>query len=192
MKYENKTPIVYLLNLAELYNVENIAERALGDIHFLRQSGCANKLGHHYGYGGLFKHTYEVCVLCESIAKIYEKVHEIKTDELFLSALFHDYGKIWDYELDSSTGEYTSAPHKRTIHHISRSAFEWNIIARSCGYDSVATDRITHNILAHHGQRQYGSPVAPHSRESWLLHCADQISARVDDCDRLDMITIKK
>lgn len=190
MKYDDRKPMGYLLNRADLHKVENIALRALDDTHFLEQSGCAHKLGHHYGKGGLFRHTYEVCVLCESISAPYKKVHNIKEDELFLSALFHDYGKIWDYELDSSTGEFTSAPHKRTIHHISRSAIEWNIIARSCGYDSAATDRITHNILAHHGQRQYGSPVAPKTREAFILYLCDSLSARIDDCDKLDLIDI--
>lgn len=177
---------------AEKFSVCEIAKRVIFDKQFIEQSGCHCELGHHYGKHGLLYHTTDVCVSCMENGFSYSSSYKLNLEELFLSALFHDYGKIWDYEYCEDKDEFVSTEHKRIIHHISRSAIEWNIIARAHDYDSSATERVTHNILAHHGQREYGSPVAPKSREAWILHCCDQMSARVDDCDRLDLITIKQ
>jgi 23S rRNA maturation-related 3'-5' exoribonuclease YhaM len=53
-------------------------------------------------------------------------------------------------------------------------------------------DSVLHAILAHHGRREAGSPVAPKSRIAWLVHLSDQISARMADADTLDIIGHKK
>ena len=167
----------------------------LFDPIFSLQSGCSHEKGHHYGFNGLITHTWEVISLCSNTADFYkwDTSKPIDYVELFLSALFHDVGKCRDYEFPSDDSPtFTSSAHKRTIHHISRSAIEWEKFAeQETLFDTKFVHRVTHNILSHHGQRQFGSPVAPLSREAWILHLCDNISARVDDCDRLDLIQIK-
>ena len=37
---------------------------------------------------------------------------------------------------------------------------------------------------AHHGIRAWGSPVSPNTQLAWLLHLSDNLSARLNDCDR--------
>jgi len=184
-----------LWKMACALNVGKIAAEILNDVNFLHQSGCHHKPGHHYGEGGLLRHTWEVCSLCLQNAAFFLDRHPtIDLRELFLSALYHDYGKVWDYVCDPVTGEYsadTPTKHRRKIHHISRSAIEWEMIARKLNLDLKLTERVTHNILSHHGQREWGSPVAPLTREAWILHLCDNISARVDDCDRLDLVSLK-
>lgn len=125
--------------------------------------------------------------LCMQTADFY-KDQTIDKEVLFIAALYHDLGKVWDYEL--TDGRYTAAPHKRMIHHISRSAIEWEKIASKLKLPEAFIHTVTHCILSHHGQREWGSPVAPFSREAWILHLSDSMSARVDDCDRLDMVII--
>jgi 3'-5' exoribonuclease len=163
------------------------------DPDFSTNSGCHVSRGHHYGTGGLLQHTWEVISLCMSTATFYAEngsAHgKIISDKiLFCAALFHDVGKIWDYAKDSNA----ALPHKRKIHHISRSAIEWNIFCREHNLNNYLTEEVTHCILSHHGQRQFGSPVAPLTREAWILHLSDSMSARVEDCDRLDMVKINK
>lgn len=183
-----------LEDTASALGVLGIAAEILNDPAFLLCSGSHWHKAHHYGKGGLLQHTWEVCSIVLSTATFYlEKHPNIDRVELFLSALFHDYGKVWDYVRDPKTGEYSTNPnkHKRRIHHIQRSAIEWEMIARKhCFYEKL-TERITHNILSHHGQRDWGSPVAPLTREAWILHLADSMSARVDDCDRIDLAALK-
>jgi 3'-5' exoribonuclease len=110
---------------------------------------------------------------------------------LFTSALYHDYGKIWDYDFNPDTEECKLHDHRRKIHHIQRSALEWNKIANFLGLSQPFIDEVVHCILSHHGQREFGSPVSPFTREAWILHLSDNMSARVDDCDRCDVINFK-
>jgi 3'-5' exoribonuclease len=183
-----------LINLARKHNVYALAAPVLGDQRFLTQSGSHTERAHHYGKGGLLLHTYEVCSLALQTAEFYMNFG-IRVDELFLSALWHDYGKIWDYSYDAATDKFApnaETNHKRKIHHISRSAIEWEVAARKLGAEQDFIHRITHNILSHHGRRDYGSPVSPLSREAWILHLCDSLSARIDDCDRIDLVTINQ
>ena len=52
-------------------------------------------------------------------------------------------------------------------------------------------DEVLHCILSHHGQRAWGSPVAPKSIEAWILHLCDGLSARADDYKTLDLFSVK-
>lgn len=146
---------------------------------------------HHCGAGGLAQHTYEVAHLCGN--NNYITKARINDKHLFLAALFHDVGKMWDYEPSSSgiideKTKWEATPHKRIIHHISRSALEWSKAVDTTGLFKDAHDDILHAILAHHGQREWGSPVAPKTKLAWMLHLCDNLSARINDCDKIDRI----
>lgn len=179
----------YLERVADSLHVDHIANHVLGDGRFYLWSGSSRKEQHHYGKHGLVMHTAEVARLC--IANNEYLGDKLDNTELFLSALFHDCGKMWDYAPSSFENEvpdysnWISTPHKRSIHHISRSTIEWNLAAKFKGSEAYI-DAVTHNILAHHGQRAWGSPVAPKSGEAWMLHMCDGISARMNDCDTWD------
>jgi 23S rRNA maturation-related 3'-5' exoribonuclease YhaM len=156
---------------------------------------------HHDFDGGLVKHTREVIDLCFN-AKETLNLKEIDDIELFLSALYHDVGKLRDYTPNTQTNGlivdtkggvslppgFVASPHKRLIHHISRSAIIWsNAVLNTTLYNKYH-DVVLHNILSHHGHREWGSPVAPKTQAAWLLHLCDGISARMNDCDRLDLV----
>jgi len=36
-----------------------------------------------------------------------------------------------------------------------------------------------HSILAHHGEYEFGSPKRPKTIEAFILHCADNMDAKV-------------
>jgi 3'-5' exoribonuclease len=178
-KYQIRTKLIDQWN--ELRSKANIPEE-LGDYilynaYFPEWSGAGRKESHHYGVGGLIIHTNEVIDLM-FLAKV--RLNLTTPDHMiFLSALWHDYGKLWDYQPIGD--EWQNDEHKYKIHHLPRSAIEWNIKARSVGYDVKETDEITHAILSHHGQKAWGSPVEPRSELAWLLHISDHMSARLDD-----------
>lgn len=192
-----KSPFWYrdqLWHMAATLGVSHLADKVLNNTRFLSQSGSLRDIAHHNGHFGLLRHTWEVCSLVLQTAAFYEEEHVIDLKELFLSALFHDYGKVWDYVYDEEAKAWADTPskHRRRIHHIQRSAIEWEMIAREMKVKPECAERVTHNILSHHGQREWGSSVAPYTREAWILHLCDGLSARIDDCDRLDMITVNK
>ena len=180
--------IRYLENLADAFHVGGICDHVLADPRFILWSGSSRPDQHHYGVGGLVTHTTEVVKLCLANNELLS--NKLNNTELFLSALFHDCGKMWDYGPSGPEGSpdynvWVSMPHKRSIHHISRSAIEWNLAAKSEIREALL-DAVTHNILSHHGQRAWGSPVAPKSGAAWMLHLCDGISARMNDCDSWD------
>lgn len=156
----------------------------INDSRFWRWSGASKSTIHHYGKGGLGEHVYEVIQLCLTTNKYFQEIGKgVNETNLFLAALFHDVGKLWDYEpLDKDYKEWGATKHKFLIHHITRSALEWEKAKEIYSYKDDKNDEILHAILAHHGFRQWGSPVEPNTRLAWILHLCDALSARVDDC----------
>lgn len=187
--------------MAERYHAEHISDFLLLDARFPLWSGSSKPEQHHYGRGGLAIHTLEVVRLCLlnhdyfcAIGKpaIEDSRGEVK---IFLAALYHDAGKMWDYQpKNAEYTEWEGGEHKRRIHHISRSAIEWSLAVRAAAkYKEVEIepedeDDVLHAILAHHGQRAWGSPVTPATRLAWLLHLCDGLSARIDDCQKMDIL----
>lgn len=146
---------------------------------------------HHDFDGGLALHTTEVVELCFNSVKTLG-LDKVDKKELFLSALFHDAGKMYDYQpkpIGAEGPDMISAPHKRIIHHISRSALIWShAVVEHPEFSDEYHDPVLHNILSHHGHREWGSPVAPKTQVAWLLHLCDGISARMNDCEKLDLV----
>lgn len=180
-----------LRELAVKYDVEKIANVVLNDERLPIWSGSSNPLVHHYGKGGLLTHITEVVELC-LLNNSYLNV--AKDSHLYLAALFHDVGKFWDYEPITGPGtrqhifgykdyqKWRATEHKHKIHHISRSVLVWN--EATVDIKDEWKDEITHAILSHHGLKEWGSPVQPHTQLAWLLHLCDGISARCNDCSK--------
>ena len=182
-----------LSNYAQGHGLADLAGVVLKDPRFPVWSGSSKPFQHHYGNGGLIVHTREVADLCLLNNNAFFRGKKQSDDrKLYIAALYHDAGKMWDYRL--TTGEnpiWEAAPHKRYIHHISRSAMVFNEAFTKhpiTEWGEAGKDEILHAILAHHGLREWGSPVCPKSRLAWMLHLCDGISARMDDADRWDMV----
>lgn len=157
---------------------------------FAYWSGSGKETHHHYGIRGLAQHTYEVINLMLS-SKETLNLTDVKSDHIYLAGLFHDIGKVWDYEgycpYDGIPQMYIKTKHSRNIHHISRSAFVWRDAVKETGLYKDVEDDITHAILSHHGQREWGSPIMPNTQLAWLLHLCDSISARMNDWNKCDL-----
>jgi 3'-5' exoribonuclease len=175
----------YLKETAYRLGVTDIATPLLSDPRFEIWSGSSKPIQHHYGKNGLVIHTAEVVRLCLLNAEALKL--NIQPQRIFLSALYHDAGKMWDYRpLDAEHKEWEGTSHKRHIHHISRSAMFFKEVANKCQVEEEFVDDVLHAILAHHGLREWGSPVSPNTQLAWLLHLCDGISARMDDANKWD------
>jgi 3'-5' exoribonuclease len=177
----------FLKREAQRLGVAIIGATVLDDPRFSTCSGAGGPEHHHYGDGGLLEHTFEVWNLMRSSVNALN-VTNLNHKELFLSAIFHDAGKMWDYEIRD--GVWKTAPHKYIIHHIPRSAIVWSQaldvlrrredIVQDCAVYQLE-DAVLHNILSHHGRLEWRSPVEPQTRSAWLLHLCDMLSARMRD-----------
>lgn len=170
--------------------VGEIAEPLFEDERFHNWPASINGK-HHYWNGGLANHTLEVVKLCMNVYDtLGYKLSTFGKDELFLAALFHDSGKMYDYKVMNPT-EIMSAwewgynePHHNQIGHITRSVLIWESYAYAV-LDNDRIDNVTHAILSHHGRKEWGSPVTPKTRLAYILHHCDSISARCEDCERI-------
>lgn len=197
IKYQEKQSscIAELRQLAKDYDCVNLASVVIEDEKFQIWSGSHSPNLHHFGRCGLLVHTHEVVNLCLSSNRVLKDAGKgIDEKELYLAALFHDIGKTYDYTPSrvSSVNDdvflkqrWEKTQHKRRIHHISRSALIWNEAARQ--ENEELRENVLHAILAHHGRREWGSPVAPAIPLAWTLHLCDGISARTEDWDTIEI-----
>lgn len=179
-------------------DVATISKVVLDDPKFATWTGSTGGK-HHDGAGGLAQHTWEVVELCLKSAGFFNILfgREVDLEELFLSALFHDVGKLDDYRPVDSISEkgtrWEGTWHKRHIYHIPKSALVWSKAVDATGLFKKIHDNVLHAILSHHGQREWGSNVLPGTEVAWILHLCDGMSARTDEvsrnCDPLKLFT---
>ncbi len=135
----------------------------------------AAKSIHHGFIGGLLEHSLSVAELCEFMAGHYTF---LKHDLLVTAALLHDIGKVEELS-DFPENDYTDEG--QLIGHIVMGAM---MIRRKIdaidGFPKKLADELTHCILAHHGELEYGSPKKPALAEALALSHADNIDAKME------------
>ncbi|MBO5385205.1 HD domain-containing protein [bacterium] len=133
----------------------------------------AAKLMHHNYIGGLLVHTVECAEFAElNLAKFTYKTNE---DEIYAACLLHDFGKIFEYTIDTETGLIDYAPNFREDW-ISHSQYGFTT-CMSAGFKSVAK-----MIAAHHGRADWGAIIDLDQKdlepELYLIHFIDNLSAK--------------
>lgn len=170
----------YLTITCELIDkqYEPIWKPILDSDKFFNWSGSSNPEVHHYGKHGLIIHTAEVMELALNNRRVLDC--HVNLEVLILATLYHDVGKISDYEpVLMNMEDWRATEHKYKIHHITRSNIEWNFIAKYTNLPKVFIDEVSHAILAHHGRLEWHSPVEPQTKVAWLLHLSDYMSAKL-------------
>lgn len=182
--------VTEMKKVAKSYDLSDICAEVLDAPGFDIWTASPHPNLHHYGIGGLARHTYEVLTFCMSNAETLSgfgwQGAAIDPRVLVCAAIYHDHGKLTDYRLGPS-GEWESTVDKSLVYHIIRSAIHWSKAVDKHPRHRALEDDVLHCILSHHGQRQWGSPVEPRTRAAWVLHLSDQMSARVNDCDTLHL-----
>ncbi len=133
----------------------------------------AAKLMHHNYIGGLLVHTVECAEFAElNMANFAGKVNQ---DAVYAACLLHDFGKIFEYTIDTETGLIDYAPGFRE-EWISHSQYGFSI-CMTAGFKLVAK-----MIAAHHGRTEWGAIIDLNQKdlepELYLLHFIDNLSAK--------------
>ncbi len=141
----------------------------------------------HHGavVGGLLEHTVNVTLIAHRLTQLYPCNREL----VLAGALLHDIGKLEELEEQIGVG-FTAAGN--LFGHIFLGARYVEDQARQVsGLDEATCQDLLHIILAHHGTKEFGSPVCPVTIEALIVHLADTTEAKLtgflDHCDRTSM-----
>jgi 3'-5' exoribonuclease len=131
---------------------------------------------HHAHRGGLAEHILSVMRLGQRVADHYPMLDR---DLVTAGALLHDIGKVQELAWDGGSTRYTDEG--RLVGHIVMTAQAIREKAsRLPGFPPLLEAHITHGVLAHHGQLEFGSPKPPMTLEAYVVHAIDSLDSRID------------
>lgn len=154
---------------------------------FRRTAGARSY--HHARRGGLVEHTAQMMRTAIAIAPFYA---QLNLDLLLAGILFHDSGKLWENHLPEDGFTMGFDERGELMGHISIGIELVNTIWRRLQTDHAAEWarlsppsedcrlHLLHLISAHHGEPQFGSPVAPKTPEAMALNYIDNLDARME------------
>jgi 3'-5' exoribonuclease len=153
--------------------------RAAGARHF-----------HHARRGGLIEHVAQMMRCADALTPVYPTLNR---DLLLAGILFHDAGKLWEncYGKESFVMPYDVWG--ELLGHISIGVELINRLWRKLkelpeygAWENLKPDseavrlHLIHLVAAHHGEKQFGSPVEPKTPEAMVLHIVDNLDAKLE------------
>jgi 3'-5' exoribonuclease len=155
-----------------------VLARVFGDAIFMeRFARCPAAQTHHHAYvGGLLEHTVSVAATCQAVGQGYDA---IDADLLLAAALLHDVGKVDELAFDTAI-EYTDEG--RLIGHVvlgERRVAAAVAEAGAAVLPRTVALRLSHVLLSHHGELEWGSPKRPCTLEALVLHHVDNLDAKI-------------
>jgi 3'-5' exoribonuclease len=128
---------------------------------------------HHARIGGLLEHS----VTCLRIARSLAEVYPVDRDLLLFGAIFHDVGKV--RELSWGAGGFAYTTEGRLLGHVVLGErLVASYVAALPDFPEELRLRISHLLLSHQGETEYGSPERPKTLEALLVHLVDNLDAR--------------
>lgn len=135
---------------------------------------------HHDFLGGLATHVVSMLEIGVFLIKQYPILNK---DLLLGGILLHDVGKVLELSGPILT-EYTLKG--KLLGHISMINAIIHEVAKANGWeDNEQTILLSHLVLAHHGQYEYGSPVLPMVPEAEILNLIDNLDARMNMFEKM-------
>lgn len=157
-------------------HLARLLRRIFGEKQFMsRFCECPAAQTYHHAYlGGLLEHTISVATLCRSLGALYP---DLDSDLLVTGALLHDIGKVDELSFDTSI-EYTDSG--RLLGHVvlGERRLSRAIDGLAVAMPSELAMKLSHVIISHHGELEWGAPKRPSTLEALLLHHADNLDAK--------------
>jgi 3'-5' exoribonuclease len=139
---------------------------------------------HHSYTTGLLEHVWSMTrvagFLADHYAKYYEELNPPLNRSLVVAAtILHDIGKLRELEYDPLEAKYTKEG--CLIGHILMGRDMVREAAKKIeGFPEELLLNLEHAILAHHGKREFGSPVLPQTLEALLVSYIDEMDAKMN------------
>lgn len=177
-----KELLAYISKIEEPHLKALLESFFVNDDEFIKEfkKSSAAKSVHHGFVGGLLEHTLSVTNMCNYYCTAYKELHR---DLLISVAMLHDIGKI--KELSAfPLNDYTDDG--QLLGHIVMGAhMVLDKIQEIPDFPEKLSAEVTHCILAHHGEYEYGSPKKPAIMEAVALHFADNTDAKLETLKEL-------
>ena len=129
---------------------------------------------HHEFASGLLYHTISMADISMLIAYYYDNVD---SDMLLTGCILHDLGKVIELSGPVAT-KYTLEG--KMIGHITIMVSEIRRVCEELQLTSETGLLLEHMVLSHHGEKDYGSPVPPLTKEAVILHFVDDLDSKMN------------
>jgi 3'-5' exoribonuclease len=147
---------------------------------------------HHSYTAGLLEHVWSMTRIAAFLGEHYGKYYSeltppLNRDLIVAATILHDIGKLRELEYHPVEAKYTTLGH--LIGHILLGRDMVREAARKIeGFPDELLLQLEHAILAHHGKREFGSPVLPQTLEALIVSYIDEMDAKVNmvACKRID------
>ena len=136
-------------------------------------SAPAAKGMHHAHIGGLLEHS----VSCLRIARTLAELYPVNRDLLFFGVIFHDVGKTQELSWEGGSFAYTT-PGRLQGHVVIGDRIVAAHIAQILDFPEDLALQLSHIMLSHQGELEYGSPEQPKTLEALLANLVDNLDAR--------------
>jgi 3'-5' exoribonuclease len=133
----------------------------------------AAKTMHHARIGGLLEHSVSCLKLARELAELYP----VDRDLLVFGAIFHDVGKVRELSWDRGAFSYTTEG-RLLGHVVLGERLVASYVASLPGFPEELRLRLSHVLISHQGETEYGSPERPKTLEALLVHLVDNLDAR--------------
>lgn len=132
--------------------------------------------GKHHSYdGGLIDHSWQTALTAYNIAWNYPQVNR---HIVVAAAFLHDVGKLGCYDKNIVDDKWIKQRANALFHHI---PLGYGMLLKHLDkYPEItqeSKDNFLHCILAHHGRKEWSSPVEPSTPEALIVHSADMVDA---------------
>lgn len=129
---------------------------------------------HHEFASGLLYHTLSMVDISMLISSYYDNVDN---DMLIAGCILHDMGKVIELSGPIAT-KYTLEG--KLLGHISIMVSEIRKTCEELNIKSEVGLLLEHMVLSHHGEKEYGSPVPPLTKEAVILHFVDDLDSKMN------------
>lgn len=169
-----------LLNQINNTQLKALVDEFLADTELMekfRNVPGGVKLHHDY-IGGLLEHTHNMLRVAKAILPLYPNV---QADLVLAGTFLHDIGKTEELTYDM-TFSYTDSG--QLIGHIVKSVLMIQQKAealrkKGIEIDQTILDVLSHIILSHHGEYEFGSPKIPATAEAFIVYYIDDLDSKI-------------
>lgn len=135
----------------------------------------AAKNFHHAYLGGLLEHSVSVGKLAVLLCSHYQ---DLDKSLLVSGALLHDIGKIYEFSYDRKIDYSTEGRLKGHI--VLGEQIVAKYIEKIKKFPEELKLHLSHLILSHQGEPEYGAAVKPKTKEAVVLNFIDNVDAKIN------------